>query len=119
MSKLRETLEAAGFLDVTGMEERVKGKLQRVTVGKTRTVAYMVNQNVVCFRDANGHSWIRPNTFDSDESKCLDDIFHTIRHDPAYLKKPEKFGDQFGWGMHVPFSNDGGKFTREVWPHKF
>jgi hypothetical protein len=98
--ELRAKLLEFGFLDVTGFMEKIKGKLKRVpVVVESKRNEWGGNNGIWLVIDNNGHSWICPATALGDDGrKFLHDYF------PLHL------------GCHVPFSNDGGKFAREVWP---
>lgn len=102
MSELANALSSLGFINVTGWIEKVGGNEFRVAVvSEDKRSAWNFNNGMLAVVDDNGHTWVIPHNL------APDGFFDLM------LKRKLRLKAKVGY---VPFSNDGGTFSRTVWP---
>lgn len=94
MGDLEQRLKELGFLDVTGFEEG-NFRYRIPIVNPTRRLTANYNNGTTLVVDNDGHSWIIPSKI---------------------LKGGSISSLPMAADAYVPFSNDGGKFLKSVWP---
>ncbi len=96
-TKLSHFLIDLGFFSVLGTTEHVGGGGQGTLVKRGQPFTHDYNNGVTVVYDENGCPWIRRGHVSTDEFVIWN-------------------GGPIVRGAHVPHSNDGGYFVREVMP---